>query len=37
MKTPTFNLCLFFAALFMISCEKDSNNNKSEVINPEKF
>jgi hypothetical protein len=37
MKTPTFNLGLFFAALFMISCEKDSNNNKSEVINPEKF
>ncbi len=37
MKTPTFIIGLFFAALFMMSCEKDKDNNKSEVINPEKF
>lgn len=37
MKTPTFITGLFFAALFMMSCEKDSNNNKAEVVNPEKY
>ena len=37
MKTLTFITGLCFTALFMISCEKDSKNNKSEVLNPEKF
>lgn len=37
MKPLTFISVLSFAALFMLSCEKDNNNNKSDVINPEKF
>ena len=37
MKTQTFIIGLFFTALFMVSCEKDKNNNKSDVINPEKY
>ena len=37
MKTLTFITGLCFTALFLISCEKDKNNNKSEVLNPEKF
>lgn len=37
MKTLPFITGLCLTALFMISCEKDSKNNKSEVLNPEKF
>lgn len=37
MKIPTFIIGLFFTAPFMMSCEKDKSNNKSDVINPEKF
>lgn len=37
MKTPILIFGLFLTSLFMMSCEKDKSNNKSEVINPEKF
>jgi len=37
MKKMTLIFGLLFAALFMISCEKDKNNNKSGVLFPEKF
>ena len=37
MKKSTFIIGLFFAALFMMSCEKDKDTNKSEMMNPEKF
>ena len=37
MKTQILIIGLFITSLFMVSCEKDKDNNKSEVINPEKF
>jgi hypothetical protein len=37
MKTKTSIIGLLFAALFIISCEKDKNTNKSGVLYPEKF
>lgn len=37
MKTQILIIGLFITSLFMMSCEKDKDNNKSAVINPEKF
>ena len=37
MKKTTFILGLLFMVLFMMSCDKDKDNNKSDVINPEKY
>ncbi|HCT69969.1 MAG TPA: hypothetical protein DF409_01815 [Bacteroidales bacterium] len=37
MKILTSITGLLFAALFILSCEKDNSNNKSGVVNPEKF
>ncbi|MDD2528570.1 MAG: hypothetical protein PHW35_12685 [Lentimicrobiaceae bacterium] len=37
MKTQILIIGLVITSLFMMSCEKDKSNNKSDVINPEKF